>query len=494
MKFNDILNQNIEILKTKLVNSLKISKLDDINLCKTLLYNELHKNYSFNKQKFLTNNSESNSKLINTINSQVFNSVKNILNEKLTDKFKTITSAPNSSSLGFSYINNNNNNKSLIYSTNEMTRDKTVDQSKIIEQFIDKRKLEDKDIFNTIQNPIKINPDLDKSFSTKSDIGKIEPLKTSIKNKNSKSKKPIDKTLLNMNTKTQLNTPNSSQLNDNENTELQNNLNIMQQKYNELKNEYDTIITGNMIQNKKKRSTTLISPYIFAELNEIDMEEYLKDLNLEHVLNTISNNNNNKLLVIDSTKYCNTYNNNNYIIDISKMNYKNMSRIEILSFEIQKNITISEKLFNNLIKITINDNQYNIKFEDNIYSIEEIINFLNTELDKKINIGIINHKLTFDSDTNFTLEFSNVLSKILGFTNNIYSNTTHYEAENVCVFNTDLYLFINNYQPKKINTYDNIILINEPELKELNIKIGFSLNNLDLINGFYPHKLSLKFS
>lgn len=484
MKINEIFEQNYNSNRIQMINALSLMNNPELSNCEKVLKDEMNKYYKYNKSKFLDNEYDK-SDLIKQINKICIQNVAQYYNEQINNKFKNIRGS-NSDNTGYALLKNPTN--SVIYKNNVSTRNpkKTDEDTKIkqddIDNFLLKREQEDMLLFgNSIntqhtENKINENKMNDNKINKINENNKIDNIKKVKKNINVDEYKKTINELININ------------------TELENKLEkiikdyeIMEQKYNETKN----------IMNNKTEKINM-TPYIFINLDEDEKESYLRTFKIDNKINIINNKilTNSKIIEIDSTNYCSEHNHNNYIIDITKYNIKELSKIEIIKVDMNKKIILSSKDKNNEFILIINNDEFIISFADNEYTIEEIIKIFNryTQENKiKIIMGILDNRITFEGEIDYGLNFKNTtIGKIFGFTNTIYINSKQYTGEMRHVVSGDIYMYINNNEPKKINTYDNIINIKDKFTGELTIKLTDSPDIKRLINGYYPHKITLK--
>ena len=168
---------------------------------------------------------------------------------------------------------------------------------------------------------------------------------------------------------------------------------------------------------------------------------------------------------------------------------KNVKSIKLVSFEFPRLInflvlynTISNDIKDNSnFKIIIGVAEYIISVKDGHYNKINLITAIN-DLIKLLNIGITfsivkNDKINISSTlTNFTIDFTNneaypSLGKILGFLNNIYSDTNLIESDIDINIPTDNYIYI------KINDYGNMYTINNNVLNNSSYLCKVSFNN-----------------
>jgi hypothetical protein len=197
---------------------------------------------------------------------------------------------------------------------------------------------------------------------------------------------------------------------------------------------------------------------------------------------------------------------NDYLFEMPKI-IKNISNIELLNFDIPNPLTpINQD--NNQLLIIINQEEKFIELDSGIYTIDELIEGIQSAFDQedmKINISENNGYIQFKSNDTFTIDNTkNSLAKIFGFNKSIYKNDTEYTSETKHHLVSKLYIYIdtidkNNFMfmidfadknksilNKKFKTVD--------ELSDLIIKFKRSITEDDDLYDFdnKPHILKIK--
>src|SRR3989344_3018931 len=202
------------------------------------------------------------------------------------------------------------------------------------------------------------------------------------------------------------------------------------------------------------------------------------------------------IIEIDSNDYTTPEFSNNYIIDLTKFNIQNFTKLELLDCNFPFVFTANEDCNN--FKINNND----IELDNISYTLTEIINLINDGLhlnDFNIIIKESNNKIIFESNSLFSLDFSNSkLGLYFGFTESNYNNKTSYTSEKThCFLKNTIYLFIDNIsKTNSISISNNKILNQLPtkitsNLQQLIVKLCMSnkLDDNNLINFIDSHKL-----
>jgi len=166
----------------------------------------------------------------------------------------------------------------------------------------------------------------------------------------------------------------------------------------------------------------------------------------------------------------------------------NVKAIKLTNFEGLHNIpNINNE--NNKINISINDNEISKEIKPDNYQISDLLDLLNNELDNvlfefmpddsyKISVKYLDSDITSDKVNTFTIyNTQNSIFRVLGFTENTYSDKTEYISEEPVNLTRIppfyLYMLINNNKMYKFNIRE-LSKIYKKEFKE-------SINNIHTI-------------
>lgn len=195
---------------------------------------------------------------------------------------------------------------------------------------------------------------------------------------------------------------------------------------------------------------------------------------------------------------------------------KDTIEIKISSIEIPKSqYFFTTKKSNNYFVLIIGSKKYKFELNNGNYEINDLYNLIKTFLNfYNINLKLENNKFTFESEINFSIDFTNSskyesLGKILGFKKNVYNDIKILKSENFFKINKKyLLLKINDYGNYNINnnTYFTKINIesdyqgenfkfNQPiNISQLNFELNDYLgNNIELNGGNISLTIEIKF-
>lgn len=234
-------------------------------------------------------------------------------------------------------------------------------------------------------------------------------------------------------------------------------------------------------------------------LSKIDLEKINSlDNKLDYFNRKITDVNNKEKfqLVVDSRK--NGNNTSQYKYNLSRK-LNNFFRIELVNYSVPKNYyNINNN--NNTFVYKINNEEKNIKIENGLYNIENLLNKLNENQDLIFSIGF-NQKIKISSDNEFVLVESNLLKNNLGFKEIIEEKIKEIEADNLYELRQPSYFLlyidnIDNNSPLAIlningNSFGKIELNQPSELEHLDIRIVDENNNLVEFENRY-HTLNFK--
>jgi hypothetical protein len=197
------------------------------------------------------------------------------------------------------------------------------------------------------------------------------------------------------------------------------------------------------------------------------------------------------------------------MVDLPK-NLKNVTGIELLDYSFPKDMCFINKK-NNQFLIHLDGEEKLIELEDGNYSIEEIIEGLQSAFDDEkmgihIDIDDDEHVVLINKKKDFILknEF-NSLGKVLGFTKNNYEGEQIYRSENKHTLVSKIYFYIDNIsqdEPFGIIDLKNkhkplIKKFNKPisEIKEMILKFKRRNTTEDDLIDFSekPHRMTMKF-
>jgi len=217
-----------------------------------------------------------------------------------------------------------------------------------------------------------------------------------------------------------------------------------------------------------------------------------------------------KLVSINAAEHTEPEYFNDYMVDLPE-NIKNISGIEILDYSFPKELfTINEN--NNQLIIIINQEEKIIELESGNYSIDEIIDGLQSAFDADdiaINIDIDTEEHIILSSPKLEFAFKNddnSMMQILGFKEKFYNNERVYRSETKHMLVSKIYFYIDNISNNEpfgvidLKSRNNSTLIkkfNKPinEIKEMILKFKRRPTQDDDLIDFLnkPHKLTFKF-
>lgn len=258
-----------------------------------------------------------------------------------------------------------------------------------------------------------------------------------------------------------------------------------------------------LIDSKNKRKQT-------PEIEETKQHDPTKILEMMMHLKKITNpqtdrkkvqiiEDDNNVLDIVSSKYSEPECYHQYVISIKELlsiNSVNVSKITILDCEFPQDIYLDDTC--NFM--TINDDK-KLKFDPGIYSLDDIIELLNENIDDSINVTCDNGHVTFQSNVIFDLNFcDSFLGKLFGFTENFYKNKSRYVSEYISSFCVNSYqLFIKNIADDPIaiirgNKITQKIKVLPKSLDIKHIEIMFKNEDSGLhYFGAKPHSIKFQF-
>ncbi len=221
--------------------------------------------------------------------------------------------------------------------------------------------------------------------------------------------------------------------------------------------------TTNETANKEpiNKTSVINDNNINVKLNNSESDNYsnISDIEnkitkLESLLNKAISNNNNLIekketsLLLDSkNRNINNYPNSNLFQLNFNTNYTNINSIQIVSGQIPaSNYNVFST--NNKFHFVEEDNLYTIEIESGNYTIEKLIEIIQSEMNEisdnqyHIEISDITSKITITSNNNFALYFNleNSIGKYLGFTQDVYENNSVYKAEELTNISPDDYV------------------------------------------------------
>ncbi len=216
-----------------------------------------------------------------------------------------------------------------------------------------------------------------------------------------------------------------------------------------------------------------------------------------------------KLISINAEEHTEPEYFSDYMVDLPDK-YKNVTGIEVLDYNFPKDLCKINKN-NNQLEIIMDGEEKLIELEDGEYSIDEIIDGLQSAFDDNnmaLSIDIDNDEHIVLSSTDKEFSFKNEensLGKILGFTEDEYKDDRVYKSENKYSLVSKIYLYIENISPQepfgiidlKSNKKNPLIKhFNQPisEIKEMILKFKRRPTDEDDLVNFSnkPHKLTFK--
>ncbi len=218
-----------------------------------------------------------------------------------------------------------------------------------------------------------------------------------------------------------------------------------------------------------------------------------------------------KLISIKAEEYTEPEYFNDYMVELPN-SLKNITGIEILDYSFPKELCYINENNNKLI-ILIDEDEKTIELENGNYSIDEIVDSLQTAFDNEnmnLNIDIDDneHIVLSSTGTEFSFKNSenNSLGRVLGFIHDLYENERVYISEDKHTLVSKIYFYIENIsnnEPfgiidlKNKKTNNLIKKFNQPikEIKEMILKFKRRQTKEDDLINFYnkPHKLTFKF-
>ena len=355
------LENNVTLIQSEYINI-----INKFNLNKNLFSEEKNNNNNNNdnekltkkdlKEILLLSNRENNKNFLNE------NDIKNIVNKEIENKFEEFKNE---------FINNNNNNnnsnkeneKKLNKNLNEIKNDFNNKINNINNNFINKFNFDLKDINNTLINHNKKFTELNNNFNNLS--------------------KSLNNNIINLNT-----------------------------RINDFDLDFDRLIESLKIQFGSV--TESIEKINENKINFKDFENILIQNNLQRIHNNNNNNNNNKNNFNNNNFNNNNFNNNNnndlmkselinlrnaITNDFEKLNSKILNELQTQANDIKllyKEIQNFETSTNN----NNNNNNNNNDFIFNENSLNNLINSIDQELNKKANIEQLNYALETQAKIN----------------------------------------------------------------------------------------------
>ena len=217
-----------------------------------------------------------------------------------------------------------------------------------------------------------------------------------------------------------------------------------------------------------------------------------------------------KLISINAEEHTEPEYFNDYMVDLPDK-FKDVTGIEVLDYSFPKDLCKITK-DNNQLMIIIEGEEKLIELEDGTYSIDEIVDGLQSAFEAeemKINIEIDEDEHIVLSSSEQEFNFRNdekSLGRVLGFTEELYENKLVYVSENKHSLVSKIYMYIDNISKEepfgmidlKANKIKPIIKrFNQPlsEIKEMILKFKRRPTKEDDLIDFSkkPHKLTFKF-